>query len=127
MIRYRVPTTTAQANQPHEIRILHIVDLVSHQKTYFQPVTQELREHLVPDGYLDYLSRKLRGVMDQCRPGESPRIYVQMSADMYARPRREAQPAHDVAKCRILHRRRDMPNARHRGATKAVFSVVNAV
>ena len=31
---------------------------------YFQPVIQELQEHPVPDGYLDYLRLKLRGLMD---------------------------------------------------------------
>jgi len=32
---------------------------------YFQPVIQELQEHPVPDGYLDYLRLKLRGLMDK--------------------------------------------------------------
>jgi len=28
MIEYRAPARSAQANQPHEVRILHIVDFV---------------------------------------------------------------------------------------------------
>ena len=32
---------------------------------YFQPVIQELQEHPVPHGYLDYLRLKLRGLMDK--------------------------------------------------------------
>ena len=32
---------------------------------YFQPVIQELQEHPVPDGYLDYLRLKLRALMDK--------------------------------------------------------------
>jgi len=43
---------------------------------YFQPVIEELQDHPVPDGYLDHLRLKLRGLMDQGRPGESPKIYV---------------------------------------------------
>jgi hypothetical protein len=31
---------------------------------YFQPVIEELREHPVPDGYLEYLRLKLRSIMD---------------------------------------------------------------
>ncbi len=66
MITYRVPARSARANPPHEIRILHIVDfVVGHQKTYYQTVIQELQEQPVPDSYLDYLRRKLRGVMDE--------------------------------------------------------------
>jgi len=66
MITYRVPARSAQANQPHEIRIQHIVDfVVGHQKMYFQTVIQELHEQPVPDSYLDYLRLKLRGGMDE--------------------------------------------------------------
>ena len=35
---------------------------------YFQPVIEELQEHSVQDGYLDYLRVKLRGVMDKADP-----------------------------------------------------------
>ena len=37
---------------------------------YFQPVIQELQEHPVPDGYLDYLRLKLRGLMDKAGPAK---------------------------------------------------------
>jgi len=39
---------------------------------YFQPVgvIQEIQEHPVPDGYLDYLRLKLRGVMDKAGPAK---------------------------------------------------------
>jgi hypothetical protein len=37
MIKYSVPARSAQANEPREIRILHIVDsAVGHQKTVRQ-------------------------------------------------------------------------------------------
>lgn len=32
---------------------------------YFQPVIEELQEHPVQDGYLDYLRLKLRSIMDK--------------------------------------------------------------
>ncbi len=35
---------------------------------YFQPVIEELQEHPVPDGYLDYLRLKLHGLMDKASP-----------------------------------------------------------
>jgi hypothetical protein len=35
---------------------------------YFQPVIEELREHPVPAGYLQYLRLKLRGVVDNPGP-----------------------------------------------------------
>ena len=35
---------------------------------YFQPVIEELQDHPVPDGYLDYLRLKLRGLMDKAGP-----------------------------------------------------------
>jgi hypothetical protein len=37
---------------------------------YFQPVIQEVQEHPVPDGYLDYLRIKLRGLMDKASPAK---------------------------------------------------------
>ena len=37
---------------------------------YFQPVIQELQEHPVPAGYLDYLRLKLRGLMDKTGPAK---------------------------------------------------------
>ena len=37
---------------------------------YFQPVIQELQEHPAPDGYLDYLRLKLRGLMDKAGPAK---------------------------------------------------------
>jgi hypothetical protein len=37
---------------------------------YFQPVIQELQQHPVPDGYLDYLRLKLRGAMDKTCPAK---------------------------------------------------------
>jgi hypothetical protein len=37
---------------------------------YFQPVIEELKEDPLRDGYLDYLRRKLRAIMDKTyRPG----------------------------------------------------------
>ena len=77
MITYRVPARSAQANQPHKIRILHIVDfVVGHQKTYFQTVIQELQEQPVPDSYLDYLRLQDPRRHGRGRRGESPKIYV---------------------------------------------------
>ena len=35
---------------------------------YFQPVVEELQENPVPDGYLQYLRFKLRGVVDKADP-----------------------------------------------------------
>jgi hypothetical protein len=35
---------------------------------YFQPVIEELQEHPVQDGYLDYLRLKLRGLVDNAGP-----------------------------------------------------------
>jgi hypothetical protein len=43
---------------------------------YFQPVIEELQEHPVPNGYLDYLRLNLRGLIRQGQPGESSKIYV---------------------------------------------------
>ena len=40
---------------------------------YFQPVIEELQEHPVPDGYLDYLRLKLRGLVDKDGPAKSPK------------------------------------------------------
>ena len=37
---------------------------------YFQPVIEELQDHPVPDGYLDYLRLKLRGLMDKAGPAK---------------------------------------------------------
>jgi hypothetical protein len=37
---------------------------------YFQPVIDELQEHPVRDGYLDYLRRKLRSIMDKASPAK---------------------------------------------------------
>ena len=37
---------------------------------YFQPVIEELQDHPVPDGYLDYLRLKLRGVIDKAGPAK---------------------------------------------------------
>jgi hypothetical protein len=37
---------------------------------YFQPVIQELQEHPAPNGYLDYLRLKLRGLMDKAGPAK---------------------------------------------------------
>jgi hypothetical protein len=39
---------------------------------YFQPVIQELQDHPVPDGYLDYLRLKIkfRGLMDKAGPAK---------------------------------------------------------
>jgi hypothetical protein len=37
---------------------------------YFQPVIEELREHPVPSGYLQYLRLKLRGVVDNPSPAK---------------------------------------------------------
>jgi len=36
---------------------------------YFQPVIEELLEHPVPDGYLQYLRFRLRSVVDKASPG----------------------------------------------------------
>src|SRR5579863_5697824 len=36
---------------------------------YFQPVIEELLEHPVPDGYLQYLRFKLRSIVDKASPG----------------------------------------------------------
>ena len=38
---------------------------------YFQPVIEELREHPIPNGYLDYLRFKLRGIMDKADPAKA--------------------------------------------------------
>jgi hypothetical protein len=37
---------------------------------YFQPVIEELREHPVGGGYLQYLRLKLRGIVDSTAPAE---------------------------------------------------------
>lgn len=37
---------------------------------YFQPVIEELREHPIPNGYLNYLRFKLRGIMDKADPAK---------------------------------------------------------
>jgi hypothetical protein len=37
---------------------------------YFQPVIEELHEHPVPNGYLQYLRLKLRGVVDNPAPAK---------------------------------------------------------
>ena len=37
---------------------------------YFQPVIDELQQQPVPDGYLDYLRLKLRGLMDKAGPAK---------------------------------------------------------
>jgi hypothetical protein len=37
---------------------------------YFQPVIQELQDHPVPEGYLEYLRLKLRGLMDKATPAK---------------------------------------------------------
>jgi hypothetical protein len=37
---------------------------------YFQPVIEELQEHPIPNGYLEYLRLKLRGVMDKVGPAQ---------------------------------------------------------
>ena len=37
---------------------------------YFQPVIQELQEHPVPPGYLDYLRLKLRSLTDKAGPAK---------------------------------------------------------
>src|ERR1700722_13825194 len=36
---------------------------------YFQPVIEELREHPVPNGYIEYLRLKLRSIMDKTVAG----------------------------------------------------------
>ena len=36
---------------------------------YFQPVLEELHEHPVPNGYLEYLRLKLRSIMDDTVAG----------------------------------------------------------
>ena len=38
---------------------------------YFQPVIEELQEHPVQDGYLDYLRLKLRSIMDKANPAKA--------------------------------------------------------
>ena len=45
---------------------------------YFQPVIAKLQEHLVPDGYLDYLRLKLCSIMDTANPA---RVQKSMSSD----------------------------------------------
>jgi hypothetical protein len=40
---------------------------------YFQPVIEELQEHPVRDGYLDYLRLKLRSIMDKASPARVPK------------------------------------------------------
>jgi len=37
---------------------------------YFQPVIEELKEHPIPDGYLEYLRLKLRSIMDKAGPAK---------------------------------------------------------
>jgi hypothetical protein len=37
---------------------------------YFQPVIEELQEHPAPDGYLQYLRLKLRGIADDNSPAK---------------------------------------------------------
>jgi hypothetical protein len=37
---------------------------------YFQPIIQELQEHPVPAGYLEYLRFKLRSVVDKADPAK---------------------------------------------------------
>ncbi len=37
---------------------------------YFQPVIEELLEHPVPDGYLQYLRFKLRSIVDKASPAD---------------------------------------------------------
>jgi hypothetical protein len=37
---------------------------------YFQPVIEELQEHPVQDGYLDYLRLKLHSIMDKANPAK---------------------------------------------------------
>ena len=37
---------------------------------YFQPVIEELQEHPVPDGYLQYLRLKLHGIADDNSPAK---------------------------------------------------------
>jgi hypothetical protein len=37
---------------------------------YFQPVIEELQEHPVHNGYLDYLRLKLRSIMDKASPAK---------------------------------------------------------
>jgi hypothetical protein len=52
--------------RPSELRPLPRVRSLA----YFQPVIEELQEHPVPDGYLDYLRLKLRGIMDKAGPAK---------------------------------------------------------
>ena len=40
---------------------------------YFEPVIEELQEHPVHDGYLDYLRLKLRGIIDKADPVKVPK------------------------------------------------------
>ena len=37
---------------------------------YFQPIIEELQEHPVPSGYLDYLRLKLRSLTDKAGPAK---------------------------------------------------------
>jgi len=37
---------------------------------YFQPVIEELQEHPIPNGYLEYLRFKLRGITDKADPAK---------------------------------------------------------
>jgi len=37
---------------------------------YFQPVIAELQEHPIPNGYLEYLRFKLRGITDKADPAK---------------------------------------------------------
>jgi hypothetical protein len=41
-----------------------------HSLAYFQPVIEELQEHPVRDGYLDYLRLKLRSITDKANPAK---------------------------------------------------------
>jgi len=43
---------------------------------YFQPVIEELQEHPVPKGYLEYLRVKLSGVLDKAGPAKVQKSYV---------------------------------------------------
>jgi hypothetical protein len=35
-----------------------------------QPIIEELREHPIPNGYLEYLRFKLRGIIDKADPAK---------------------------------------------------------
>jgi hypothetical protein len=48
---------------------------------YFQPVIEELQDHSVPDGYLDYPRLKLRGLMDKAGPTKFQKSTLQMTAN----------------------------------------------